>query len=182
MKTIARRLAAAFLAAFCCLLSSCAVAPGYGGGGGYNEPYYQGNSGSRGYGQAGYDEGYYPAARPSYSQSNYYRPTTTRYLGTGVTYGSGYGYGRTLCSHCHHSPCTCASTRYRNGNDHHDDHSGHNHRSSRKEEEEKAERIRLLSKSKDKPDGYHKKEWFQKRGISLKNHSYETESGRRVKR
>jgi hypothetical protein len=146
-------LAAGALAA----LSSCEGIPGQYGdyGGGYND----------GPGYSSYQ------SRPGFA-------------GGGGYYGGGYArpvYG---------SPYYGGSRYYNNRNDYDHDHGHDNYRSSGSSRSSSSSNkkssgndIRLVKVRDgtrgDIPEGYHSKEWYQQRGISLSKNTYETRDGDR---
>ena len=126
----------------------------------------------------GYDGGY--SDGPGYSS---YQSRPAYYGGGGSYYGGGYS-----------QPYYGGSRYYNNGNyydnnhDHdHDDHrsssSSRNSSSSSSNKKSSDNDIRLVKVRDgtrgDIPEGYHSKEWYQQRGISLSKNTYETREGDR---
>ncbi len=133
---------------------------------------------------------------PSYSTRSYYDDSD--YLTPGYSSGyrgssyTGYGYGhstyRSTCHSCGYNPCRCSthaySSRSRTSSSHDHD---HDHKPSRSSgSSNSSNRIKLLGGGdgdhSNKPDGYHSREWYQKRGYDLKEYKYKKEDGDVVKK
>ena len=140
-------------------------------------PSCEGVPGEYGPNYGGYDDG------PGYSsyQSN---PT---YYGSGTGYYGG-GYSRPYYGSSYYGGSLYYNGRYYNGNDHdHDDHRSSNNdrnksssssRRSSSDDDIRLVKVRDGTRG-DAPEGYHDKEWYQKRGISLSKNVYETREGDR---
>ncbi len=196
MKTFLARLLLSLAAVFA--LSSCVTTDPYGydgGGGGYVEDGYYDS-----------EPTYHSRPSYGYSRPSYYgRPYRGNvYGGVHVSVCRSCGHSpctchRTTyrtCSSCGYYPCRCHSGGggyrghgggYRNRSSHadHRDHNRHERQPQRNDDRgdsgdrgnSNGNRIRIKSSEKGVPDGYHKKEWFQKRGIKPSEHKYEREDG-----
>ena len=148
-------------------LPSCVSIPGEYGGGGY---------GGGGYGGSSYDDD------PGYSS---YQSRPSSYGGGGGYYGSGYSRSSSY-----------GNSYYGRGSRYDDNHDGHdhdsNHRSSNSSRSRSSSSNRSRSNDEDIrlvkvrdgtrgniPEGYHSKEWYQNRGISVSKNTYETRDGDR---
>lgn len=140
-------------------------------------PSCEGVPGEYGPNYGGYDDG------PGYSS---YQSSPT-YYGSGTGYYGG-GYSRPYYGSSYYGGSRYYNGRYDNGNDHdHDDHrSSNNDRNKSSSSSHKSssdDDIRLVKVRDgtrgDVPEGYHDKEWYQKRGISLSKNVYETREGDR---
>jgi hypothetical protein len=164
LKTSARLLLAACLAA---ALPSCTGIPGeYGGA-----PYGGGYGSYDSYGDGGGYSSY--SSRPVFGGGGY----------GGGYYGGGYsqpyypGYRSSRYSHDDHDHYSSNRRDYDRG------HSSSSHRDSDSRSSSSSEAIRLV-KVRDGtrgsvPEGYHSKEYFKNRGISLSKNVYETRDGDR---
>jgi hypothetical protein len=136
-------------------------------------PSCEGVPGEYGPNYGGYDDG---PGYSSYQSSPTYYGSGTGYYGGGYSrpyYGSSYYGGR----------------YYDNRNHDHEDHERHssdndrNKSSSSSHKSSNDDDIRLVKVRDgtrgDVPEGYHSKEWYQKRGISLSKNVYETREGDR---
>ena len=158
-------------------LPSCTGVPGeYGGYGGssYGNSSYGGSRyGGSSYG-GGYDDG------PGYSS---YQSRPSDYSGGGGYYG-GNSYRRPSYGNSYYG----GGSHYSDNHDRHDHDSGHRSSSSSRgrsisSSSSSDNDIRLV-KVRDGtrgnvPEGYHSKEWYQKRGISVSKNTYETRDGDR---
>ncbi len=142
-------------------------------------PSCQGVPGEYGSNYGGYDDG---AGYSSYQSS----PT---YYGSGTGYYGG-GYSRPYYGSSYYGGSRYYNGRYYNGNNHdHDNHDRHysnndRYRSSSSSRKSSSDDDIRLVKVRDGtrgevPEGYHDKEWYQKRGISLSKNVYETREGDR---
>jgi hypothetical protein len=136
-------------------------------------PSCEGVPGEYGPNYGGYDDG------PGYSS---YQSSPT-YYGSGTGYYGG-GYSRPYYGSSYYGG------RYYNDRDHDHDHDDHrssnndrNKSSSSSHKSSSDDDIRLVKVRDgtrgDVPEGYHSKEWYQKRGISLSKNVYETRDGDR---
>ena len=133
----------------------------------------------------GYDDG--PGYSSYQSRPSSYGGGSSYYDGGSSYYGNGYSrrpyYGNSSYG---------GSSRYYDNNDRHDhdDHrssnssrSRSNNYSSRSRSSSSDNDIRLVKVRDgtrgDIPQGYHSKEWYQKRGISVSKNTYETRDGDR---
>jgi hypothetical protein len=136
-------------------------------------PSCEGVPGEYGPNYGGYDDG---PGYSSYQSSPTYYGSGTGYYGGGYSrpyYGSSYYGGR----------------YYDNRNHDHEDHERHSSDNDRNKSSNSSHKsssdddIRLVKVRDgtrgDVPEGYHSKEWYQKRGISLSKNVYETREGDR---
>ena len=137
-------------------LPSCEVAPGayggYGGGGGYDDgPGYSSYS----------SRPYYSGSGGGYYSSGYSRP----YYGGPRYYDNDHRYSSRDRDHDHDNDYRRSSNNNRSSSS-----------SSRSDNEIRLVKVRDGTRG-DVPEGYHSKEWYQKRGISLSKNTYETRDG-----
>jgi hypothetical protein len=148
--------------------------------------------------ETSYSRSYYD--EPEYERPYYGDPY---YGNRGYGYGRGYYDHHTtvvVCRSCGYNPCRCGhrSSYSHRGHDHSYNH-GRRHYdrddndslrrayrdkiSSRSSESRSQEKIRLTDYNQKKshgnlPDGYHSREWFEKRGYDLKKNSYKNQDGK----
>ncbi len=149
-------------------LPSCVSMDPYGyNGGSYNDSYN--------------DSPFYSTS-PSYSRPYY---GGNSYYGGGGYYGSGYSHRVSVCRVCGHNPCSCRAS-----------HASHSYvpprnrdrddRSDRDRDRDRnsggGNRIKLTTGRDNLPQGYHSKDWFEKRGINVRSHSYVKENGEKHKK
>ena len=154
-------------------LPSCVSIPGEYGGGGYGGSSYGGG----GYGGSSYDDD------PGYSS---YQSRPSSYGGGGGGYyGSGYSRNSSY-----------GNSYYGGGSRYDDNHDGHDHDSNHRSSNSSRSRSSSSNRSRSNdgdirlvkvrdgtrgniPEGYHSKEWYQNRGISVSKNTYETRDGDR---
>jgi len=143
-------------------------------------PSCEGVPGEYGPAYGGYDDG---SGYSSYQSSPTYYGSGTGYYGGGY-YGGGYSrpyYGSSYYGR-----------RYYNNDNHDHDHDNHDRHSSDNDRNQSSSSSRKSSSDDDirlvkvrdgtrgdVPEGYHDKEYYQKRGISLSKNVYETREGDR---
>ena len=152
------------LLAACTLVSlpSCTTMPGEYGDGSYS----------------GYDDGlgysdyasrpYYQGSAGGYYRSGYNRPY----------YGSSYYRGPRRHHDDDHDDRRRSSNNRRDDDDHRRTSSSTSNQRRSSDEEIRLLKVRDGTRG-DVPEGYHSKEWYQKRGISLSKNVYETREGDR---